>query len=184
MRVALQMSRAGCVSPCRRSSCVPRRFALPSLAAEGGSASRPIREPCTIWRKCKSPATRMTSNYPVIAALGWLALALGAALLGGGRERRLAAAGLLTLGLGLAAWRAELGRSRRPARVAGPPGGGVPGRERGAAGSRAGPGALGGSLGKLRRRSASRDARDRAGGDSRRAALRRAPARGGPASGR
>jgi hypothetical protein len=47
----------------------------------------------------------MTSNYPVIAALGWLALALGAALLGGRRER-LAAAGLLTLGLGLAAWRA------------------------------------------------------------------------------
>jgi hypothetical protein len=48
----------------------------------------------------------MTSNHPVIAALGWLALALGGSLLGGGRERRLAAAGLLTLGLGLAAWRA------------------------------------------------------------------------------
>jgi hypothetical protein len=49
----------------------------------------------------------MTSNYPVIAPLGWLALALGAALLEGGREQRLAAAGLLTLGLGLAAWRAS-----------------------------------------------------------------------------
>ena len=49
----------------------------------------------------------MTSNHPVIAPLGWLALALGAALLEGGRERRLAAAGLLTLGLGLAAWRAS-----------------------------------------------------------------------------
>jgi hypothetical protein len=47
----------------------------------------------------------MTSTYPVIAPLGWLALALGAALLGGDRERRLAAAGLLILGLGLAAWR-------------------------------------------------------------------------------
>jgi hypothetical protein len=49
----------------------------------------------------------MTSNPPAIAPLGWLALALGAALLGSGRERRLAAAGLLTLGLGLAAWRAS-----------------------------------------------------------------------------
>jgi hypothetical protein len=49
----------------------------------------------------------MTSNYPVIAPLGWLALALGAALLGGDRERRLAAAGLLILGLGLGAWRAS-----------------------------------------------------------------------------
>ena len=47
----------------------------------------------------------MTSNYPGFAAVGWLALALGASLLGGGRAR-LAAAGLLTLGLGLAAWRA------------------------------------------------------------------------------
>jgi hypothetical protein len=49
----------------------------------------------------------MTSNYPIIALLGWLALALGSALLGDGRERRLAAAGLLCLGLGLAAWRAS-----------------------------------------------------------------------------
>jgi hypothetical protein len=49
----------------------------------------------------------MTSNYPVIASLGWLALALGAALIKGDRERRLAAAGLLSLGLGLAAWRAS-----------------------------------------------------------------------------
>ena len=49
----------------------------------------------------------MSSNYSVIDALGWLALSLGAGLLGGGRERRLAAAGLLTLGLGLAAWRAS-----------------------------------------------------------------------------
>jgi hypothetical protein len=49
----------------------------------------------------------MTSNYPVIAALGWLAVAIGASLLRGGRERRLAAAGVLTLGLGLAAWRAS-----------------------------------------------------------------------------
>jgi hypothetical protein len=64
----------------------------------------PIREPYTICRKCKSPATRMTSKYPVIAPLGWLALVLGAALLGSDRERRLAAAGLLTLGVGLAAW--------------------------------------------------------------------------------
>ena len=49
----------------------------------------------------------MTSNYPIIACLGWIALALGAALLGGGREGRLAAAGLLTMGLGLAAWYAS-----------------------------------------------------------------------------
>ncbi len=48
----------------------------------------------------------MTWNHPAIASLGWLALALGASLLGGDRERRLAAAGLLILGLGLAAWRA------------------------------------------------------------------------------
>jgi hypothetical protein len=60
----------------------------------------------------------MTSNYPVIAPLGWLALALGAALLGGGRERRLAAAGLLILGLGLAAWRAS---SADPAASLAPP---------------------------------------------------------------
>jgi hypothetical protein len=59
----------------------------------------------------------MTSNYPVIAALGWLALALGASLLGDGRER-LAAAGLLTLGLGLAAWRAG---SADPAAPLAPP---------------------------------------------------------------
>lgn len=49
----------------------------------------------------------MTSDYPVIALLGWLALALGGALLRGERERRLAAAGLVSLGLGLAAWRAS-----------------------------------------------------------------------------
>jgi hypothetical protein len=49
----------------------------------------------------------MTSNSPLVAPLGWLVLALGAALLGDGRERRLAAAGLVTLGLGLAAWRAS-----------------------------------------------------------------------------
>jgi hypothetical protein len=48
----------------------------------------------------------MTSHYPAILPLGWIALSLGAALLRGGRKRRLAAAGLLTLGLGLAAWRA------------------------------------------------------------------------------
>jgi hypothetical protein len=56
----------------------------------------------------------MTSNYPVIPPLGWLALSLGAALLGGGRERRLAAAGLVTLGLGLAAWRASSPASTGP----------------------------------------------------------------------
>ena len=56
----------------------------------------------------------MTSNYPAIAPLGWLALSLGAALLGGGRERRLAAAGLLILGLGLAAWRAGSTDPTRP----------------------------------------------------------------------
>jgi hypothetical protein len=49
----------------------------------------------------------MTSNPPIVAPLGWLVLALGVALLGRGRERRLAAAGLVTLGLGLAAWRAS-----------------------------------------------------------------------------
>ncbi|HEX2217475.1 MAG TPA: hypothetical protein VHG35_01630 [Gemmatimonadales bacterium] len=45
-------------------------------------------------------------NDPGALAAAWLALALGAALLPGDRERRLSAAGLLTLGLGLAAWRA------------------------------------------------------------------------------
>ncbi len=62
----------------------------------------------------------MTSHYPAIASLGWLALALGASLLGGDRERRLAAAGSVTLGLGLAAWRAG---SNYPAGPLPPPAG-------------------------------------------------------------
>jgi hypothetical protein len=49
----------------------------------------------------------MTFSYPVILPLGWIALALGAALIRGNRERRLAAAGLLPLGLAFAAWRAS-----------------------------------------------------------------------------
>jgi hypothetical protein len=58
----------------------------------------------------------MPSNYQVIAPLGWLALALGVALLAGERERRIGAAGLLSLGLGLAAWRATSGGSAAPLR--------------------------------------------------------------------
>ncbi len=46
----------------------------------------------------------MSANGPVTIAAAWLALALGAALLPGERHRRFAGAGLLTLGLGLAAW--------------------------------------------------------------------------------
>lgn len=49
----------------------------------------------------------MLTNYPLITSLGWLVLSLGVALLGGERERRLGAGGLLSLGLGLAAWRAS-----------------------------------------------------------------------------
>ncbi len=58
----------------------------------------------------------MSSNYQVIAPLGWLALALAAALLAGERERRIGAAGLLSLGLGLAAWRVTSGDSAAPLR--------------------------------------------------------------------
>ncbi len=47
----------------------------------------------------------MTPHYPGAALIGWLVLALGSALLGAERERRIAGAGLLCLGLGLAAWR-------------------------------------------------------------------------------
>ena len=46
----------------------------------------------------------MSANDPLAMAAAWLALALGAALLPGERQRRIAGAGLLTLGLGLAAW--------------------------------------------------------------------------------
>jgi hypothetical protein len=48
----------------------------------------------------------MTPGDPVLVAVGWLCLALGGALLPGYDHRRLAGAGLLVLGLGLAAWRA------------------------------------------------------------------------------
>ncbi len=51
----------------------------------------------------------MTSHYPSTIVIGWVALALGAALLGDPRARRLACAGLLCLGLGLAAWRVGSG---------------------------------------------------------------------------
>jgi hypothetical protein len=47
----------------------------------------------------------MTASYPAIASLGWLSLAFGSALLGEGRRRRVAAGGMASLGLGLAAWR-------------------------------------------------------------------------------
>jgi hypothetical protein len=48
----------------------------------------------------------MSMGIPFASAAGVLCLALAAALLVGERERRLAAAGLLILGLALAAWRA------------------------------------------------------------------------------
>jgi hypothetical protein len=48
----------------------------------------------------------MSMGIPLAGAAGMLCLALAAALLAGERERRLAAAGLLILGLALAAWRA------------------------------------------------------------------------------
>ncbi len=46
----------------------------------------------------------MIAAHPTIASLGWLSLAFGSALLGEGR-RRVAAGGMVSLGLGLAAWR-------------------------------------------------------------------------------
>ena len=56
----------------------------------------------------------MSFNHPIIASLGWLVLALAAALIKGDRERRLAAAGLLSLGLGLAAWRVSSANPAAP----------------------------------------------------------------------
>jgi hypothetical protein len=56
----------------------------------------------------------MLSADPVIGSLGWVVLALGSALLGGSRQRRLGAAGLVSLGLGLAAWRAGESAGSRP----------------------------------------------------------------------
>ncbi len=47
----------------------------------------------------------MIASYPGIASLGWLSLAFGSALLGEARLRRVAAGGMVSLGLGLAAWR-------------------------------------------------------------------------------
>jgi hypothetical protein len=47
----------------------------------------------------------MTASYPALFSLGWLSLALGSALLAEPRRRRLAAAGMVSLGLGMAAWR-------------------------------------------------------------------------------
>jgi hypothetical protein len=49
----------------------------------------------------------MPSSYPVTGLFGWIVLTLGTALLRGGRQRRFGSAGLLCLGLGLAAWRAS-----------------------------------------------------------------------------
>jgi hypothetical protein len=58
----------------------------------------------------------MLSSYPVVGALGWTMLALGTALLGGRTERRLGAAGLLCLGLALAALQvSDGGTALRPA---------------------------------------------------------------------
>lgn len=48
----------------------------------------------------------MLSIQSLIAGIGWVALALGTGLLGGERQRRLGAAGLLVAGLGVAALRA------------------------------------------------------------------------------
>lgn len=48
----------------------------------------------------------MNPETPLLSGTGVLALALAAALLGSARDRRLAAAGLLVVGLALAAWRA------------------------------------------------------------------------------
>jgi hypothetical protein len=47
----------------------------------------------------------MIAAHPTIASLGWLSLAFGSALLGEERLRRIAAGGMVSLGLGLAAWR-------------------------------------------------------------------------------
>jgi hypothetical protein len=47
----------------------------------------------------------MTPSYPAVSSLGWLSLALGSALLREARDRRIAAAGMVSLALGLAAWR-------------------------------------------------------------------------------
>lgn len=48
----------------------------------------------------------MTVDRSLALLIGWLGCTAGAALLPGDRERRLAGAGLLTLALGIAAWRA------------------------------------------------------------------------------
>ena len=47
----------------------------------------------------------MIAVHPTVASLGWLSLALGSALLSEGRLRRIAAGGMVSLGLGLAAWK-------------------------------------------------------------------------------
>jgi hypothetical protein len=47
----------------------------------------------------------MIAAHPTVASLGWLSLALGSALLGDGRRRRIAAGGMVSLGLGLTAWK-------------------------------------------------------------------------------
>jgi hypothetical protein len=48
---------------------------------------------------------RVTATHLTIASLGWLSLAFGSALLAEGLPRRIAAGGMVSLGLGLAAWR-------------------------------------------------------------------------------
>jgi hypothetical protein len=53
----------------------------------------------------------MPSGHPVIGLLGWVALALGSALLRGEPQRRIGAAGLISLGLALAARQGGVGEA-------------------------------------------------------------------------
>ena len=119
MRVALQMSRAGCVSPCRRSVLRPPPVRRTLARPRGKLLDRADSRPCTIWRKCKSPATRMTSRlsrYHRPARMARPGPRRGASRGRAGRAGS-RAAGLLCLGLGLAAWRVSSadGPARPPA---------------------------------------------------------------------
>ena len=105
MSITLQMSRAVCVSPGRRPPSWPTG---PSLCCVDQREDwfRNGLQVVPLPVQVQDSSHAHTPGTPLWSTLGMLCLALAGALLDGERERRLAATGLLILGLALAAWHA------------------------------------------------------------------------------